>query len=85
MNTHISRRGFLGSAAGLTFSLAVAGRPLDLIGEAGAQASYAPNVWLTIANDGTISIVSPAAEMGQGRSRRCRRLSPRSSTPTGPR
>ena len=66
MNTHISRRGFLGSAAGLTSRLPSPARPLDLIGEAGAQGSYAPNVWLTIANDGTISIVSPAAEMGQG-------------------
>src|SRR6202035_2313800 len=35
-------------------------------GEAGG--AVAPNVWLTISRDGTITIVSPAAELGQGTS-----------------
>ena len=30
------------------------------------RAATAPSVWLTIAPDGTITVVSPAAEMGQG-------------------
>src|SRR5215510_12400140 len=64
MNTHLSRRDFLKDTAGLTLALTMA--PL-VAGEAAAtEAPFAPGVWLTIAADGTISIVSPAAEMGQG-------------------
>ena len=62
--TDSSRREFLAGAAGFTLLLMVA--PDALVGEAGAEAPLAPNVWLTIATDGTITIVSPAAEMGQG-------------------
>src|SRR4051794_19745110 len=64
-STAVSRRDFLKeTAAGLTLALTLsAGR----LGEASADGTpFAPGVWLTIAIDGTISIVSPAAEMGQG-------------------
>jgi isoquinoline 1-oxidoreductase beta subunit len=61
----MNRRDFLGSAAGLTLSLTLA--PLALTGEAEAQAAFAPSAWLNIATDGTITVLSPAAEgMGQG-------------------
>jgi isoquinoline 1-oxidoreductase beta subunit len=60
----INRRVFLTGAAGFTLLLTVA--PDSLLGDASADAPLAPNVWLTIAADGTITIVSPAAEMGQG-------------------
>jgi isoquinoline 1-oxidoreductase subunit beta len=62
--TDLNRRDFLGSAAGLTLSLTLA--PLALPGDAEAQTSFAPGAWLNIATDGTITIASPAAEMGQG-------------------
>src|SRR5262245_49098921 len=61
MNTHISRREFLGGTAGLTLIL-----PIGASAGAMAQQSYSPNVWVAISTDGTITIVSPAAEMGQG-------------------
>src|SRR4051812_30489307 len=62
----LSRRDFLGSAAGLSLALTLTPDPLALTGEALADTAFAPNVWLTIAPDGTITIVSPAAERGQG-------------------
>ncbi len=76
MNRHMkipaaNRRNFLKAAAGLTFALTIAPDTLafveDAFGETpDAAAPYTPNVWLTIAPDGTITVVSPAAEMGQG-------------------
>jgi isoquinoline 1-oxidoreductase beta subunit len=71
MNRTMNRRDFLGAAAGLTFALTIAPDALSLIDEAFADAPdssapYTPNVWLRIAPDGTITMVSPAAEMGQG-------------------
>jgi isoquinoline 1-oxidoreductase beta subunit len=62
----LNRRDFLGAAAGLTLALTVAPDPLAFVGEAAAEAPLSPNVWVTITPDGTITIVSPAAEMGQG-------------------
>ena len=68
----LSRRDFLSAAAGLTLALTVTPDPLAILGvedpsgTAKAEAALSPNVWLTISTDGTITIVSPAAEMGQG-------------------
>jgi isoquinoline 1-oxidoreductase subunit beta len=68
MNQHSSmnRRDFLGTAAGLTLALTILPDPFADADKAIADASLSPNAWLTIAPDGTITIASPAAEMGQG-------------------
>jgi isoquinoline 1-oxidoreductase subunit beta len=66
--TPLSRRGFLGGAAGLTFALSVPGalfaRP-DAARAADA-ASHAIGAWVTIGQDSAITLAVPAAEMGQG-------------------
>jgi isoquinoline 1-oxidoreductase subunit beta len=63
----VSRRGFMVGAAGWTFTVA-AGLPRGT----GATTAAAPrkdvvlSAWVTISADGTVSIMSPAIEMGEG-------------------
>ena len=69
MTTHANinqpRRNFMVGAAGFTFGVAVA--PSLLTGEAHAQNNAVKmNNWVTIHGDGTVAIMSPASEMGQG-------------------
>jgi isoquinoline 1-oxidoreductase beta subunit len=67
MHRDVSRRAFLKeTAAGLTLALTIAADPRALVGEAEAAPTFAPSVWINIATDGAITIVSPAAELGQG-------------------
>src|SRR6516225_5598964 len=62
----LDRRGFIKGATGLTFAVAlsggVVGRGMQaLAGDAGKL-----NAWITIGSDGTVTLLCPAAEMGQG-------------------
>jgi isoquinoline 1-oxidoreductase subunit beta len=73
MNKHIkkstldvSRRGFVAGAAGLTFSFTLGGSVTGRLSEAFAAESAKLNAWVTIGTDGTVTILCPAAEMGQG-------------------
>src|SRR5438876_7580778 len=67
LNPPLSRRQVMIGAAGMTFALA-----LGRAGTAGAAVPAAEiqgkalSPWVSIAADGTISIMSPATEMGQG-------------------
>ena len=63
------RRQFMVGAAGFTFGVAAGGPLLQglLSNDALAQAnSVKLNDWVTVFTDGTVAIMSPAAEMGQG-------------------
>jgi isoquinoline 1-oxidoreductase subunit beta len=60
----LSRRRFLAATTGLTFAFGLGG--LRFVTRATADDRIWPNWWLNIAGDGTITIMSPAAEMGQG-------------------
>ncbi len=63
----VSRRGFIGGAAGLTFALAYGARGLSLIPAAEAMTeANAIGAWVRITPDDRITILTPGAEMGQG-------------------
>jgi isoquinoline 1-oxidoreductase beta subunit len=65
LDTSISRRSFVAGAAGLTFAFTLGG--LGRGGEAlGAAQASRFNAWVSIAADDTVTILCPAAEMGQG-------------------
>lgn len=64
------RRRFMIGAAGLTFGVTFGIPPILKLAGGEAQAATAKQVtlspWVTLSTDGTIAIMSPAAEMGQG-------------------
>ena len=63
-NSGPSRRQVMIGAAGLTFSFVELARWLPALRASPSSATMSP--WVTIASNGMISIMSPAAEMGQG-------------------
>src|SRR2546421_9576775 len=66
LNAPLSRRQMMIGAAGLSFAVALDG-PIARAGTLAAErAGKAMSPWVSIAPDGTISIMSAATEMGQG-------------------
>ena len=63
--TALSRRQVMIGAAGMTFAIAGAGHA-DAAVLAAERAGSVLNPWVSIATDGTITIMSAATEMGQG-------------------
>ncbi len=61
-----SRRAFLQTTGGLSFALALGGNGLTLMSSAQAKSARDISAWVRIAPDDRITIVTPAAEMGQG-------------------
>src|SRR5215475_5337558 len=67
LNTQLSRRQVMTGAAGLTFAIALgADSRARAAAPASARSGKALSPWVSIAEDGTITLMSPATEMGQG-------------------
>jgi isoquinoline 1-oxidoreductase beta subunit len=67
--TSVTRRGFVGGSAGLTFAVAAPGFLGAMSGKVAAATDATSKTiggWITIATDGAVTIVTPSAEMGQG-------------------
>src|SRR5437773_8749758 len=62
----MDRREFLKTSGALSFVIAVGGDGLRLIPEAQASTAQPINAWVRIAPDGTVTILTAGAEMGQG-------------------
>ncbi len=65
LTTAISRRGFLAGTAGLTFAFTISGCGREPEPAASGDPSVV-NAWVTIMPNGRVSIMAPAAELGQG-------------------
>jgi isoquinoline 1-oxidoreductase beta subunit len=63
LETKISRRAFLQTTGALTFSFTFFGQATKALAQDGA-AKF--NAWVSIAGDGTVTVMVPVAEMGQG-------------------
>src|SRR5260221_13406875 len=63
----MTRRDFLKAGGGLVFSLAISFPVEKVIGQETSKAKTI-NAWVRIAPDGTVTIYSAGAEMGQGSS-----------------
>ena len=67
LNTRLSRRQVMTGAVGLTFAIAVGADSrtrADSLAKGSGEKALSP--WVSIAEDGTITLMSPATEMGQG-------------------
>ena len=67
-NATLSRRSVLAGTGALVFALGATGLSSVARGALPEEAGSAPNIWLRIDRDGTVTIVFPATEMGQGSS-----------------
>ena len=66
MNTAVSRRQVMIGAAGLSFSFALSGVVARAAIVASERTGKTLSPWVSIAPDGSITILSAATEMGQG-------------------
>jgi isoquinoline 1-oxidoreductase subunit beta len=66
LETKISRRGFMKGAGSLTFAFTFGAGLLGKASEVVASENARFNAWVSIAADGTVTVMIPTSEMGQG-------------------
>jgi isoquinoline 1-oxidoreductase beta subunit len=67
MTQNLSRRRFIGGTAGLTFAIGLTPKGVWLISDSQAKTTlHEIGAWVRISPDDQITIITPAAEMGQG-------------------
>jgi isoquinoline 1-oxidoreductase beta subunit len=66
LETRISRRGFIKGAGSLTFAFTFGVGLLGKASEVVASENARFNAWVSIAADGTVTVMIPTSEMGQG-------------------
>lgn len=64
--TNMDRRNFVKGAAGLTFAFTLGDGLLGSATQALAAENKTLNAWITVGTDGTVTLLCPMAEMGQG-------------------
>ncbi|HLB81868.1 MAG TPA: molybdopterin cofactor-binding domain-containing protein, partial [Gemmatimonadales bacterium] len=64
MSSTISRRDFVATSAGLVIAFHLPAR--DTAARPAAAAPFAPNAWLRIDPDGSVTLTIDKSEMGQG-------------------
>jgi isoquinoline 1-oxidoreductase subunit beta len=64
--TSMDRRNFVKGAAGLTFAFTLGDGLLGSATQALAAENKTLNAWITVGTDGTVTLLCPMAEMGQG-------------------
>src|ERR671936_2166987 len=62
----MDRRPFLETTGALSFAIALGAEGMRLMSEAQAATAQQVNAWVRIAPDGTVTILTAGAEMGQG-------------------
>ncbi|HYT72229.1 MAG TPA: xanthine dehydrogenase family protein molybdopterin-binding subunit [Gemmatimonadales bacterium] len=65
MKTHITRREFVSTSAGLVLAFYLPPRPAAAR-VTGTEGEFAPNAWLRIGTDGVVTLTVDKSEMGQG-------------------
>src|SRR3989442_13936562 len=66
MTTHVTRRAFIKTGAGLVIGFYLPPRLVVAPPPRRAEAPFAPNAWVRVGTDGIVTLTVDKSEMGQG-------------------